>query len=386
MPVCSFFSHDTHIPAMEFLIVDAHQDLAYNSLTFGRDYRRAVSETRAAEENSPNIERTGHTQLGWPEFQRGQYAMIFGTLFLAPPRYAAAWETQISHTPEITRSLWHKHLDYYERLQGENPEMFRLVRRKSEAVAHFAEWEKTPADYDAKGGKKITHPTGIVLLMEGVEGIGAPSELEEWWQTGVRLVGPVWAGERFCGGMFNPTGSFTREGYELLEVMAGLGMVLDLSHMNEKSTLQALERYEGPIVATHANVRKLLKRPQDERHFTDQTIRALIERGGIMGVLPFDRFLRPEWHPSDAPNLTTLDHLLAHIDAICQIAGDARHVAIGSDFDGGWGWPNCPVEINTAADLQKLAPRLAEGGYSQEDIAAILGGSWRGMLERCLPA
>ena len=89
------------------------------------------------------------------------------------------------------------------------------------------------------------------------------------------------------------------EGYELLEVMAGLGMVLDLSHMNERSTLQALERYEGPIIASHANVRKLLKRPDDERHFTDQTIRGLVERGGIIGVIPFNRFLRPGWHPTD---------------------------------------------------------------------------------------
>lgn len=371
---------------MEFLIVDAHQDLAYNSLTFGRDYRRSVGETRAAEENSPNIARTGQTQLGWPEFQRGQYAMIFGTLFLTPARHAAEWETQVAYTAEITHALWRQQIDYYERLQGENADMFRLVRRKSEATAVFAEWDKTRADYDAKGGKKITHPTGIVLLMEGAEGIGHPRELEGWWDAGVRLVGPVWAGDRFCGGVHNPNGSITHEGNELLEVMAGLGMVLDLSHMNEKSTLQALERYEGPIVATHANVRKLLKRPEDERHFTDQTIRALVERGGVMGVLPFNRFLRPGWHPSDDPSLTTLDHLIAHIDAICQIAGDARHVAIGSDFDGGWGWPNSPVEINTAADLQKLAPRLSERGYSQEDIAAILGGSWRAMLEKCLPS
>ena len=371
---------------MEFLIVDAHQDLAYNSLTFGRDYRRSVKETRAAEVDSINIERTGQTQLGWPEFQHGQYALIIGTLFLAPPRYAAAWETQVAHTPDITRSLWRKHIDYYHRLQGEKAEMFRLVRRKSELVEHFSAWDKAPADFDGKNGPKLTHPTGIVMSIEGAEGMGNPREMEEWWDAGVRLCGPVWAGERFCGGMLNPTGSFTHEGYELLEVMASLGMVLDLSHMNERSTLQALERYEGPIIASHANVRKLLKRPDDERHFTDQTIRGLVERGGIIGVIPFNRFLRPGWHPTDDPSLTTLDHLLAHIDAICQIAGDARHVALGSDFDGGWGWPNCPIELDTAADIQKLVPRLFERGYSQEDIAAILGGSWRAMLERCLPA
>ena len=367
---------------MNFPIVDAHQDLAYNALTFGRDYRRAVRETRKLEEGTPTIEQNGHTQLGWPEFQRGQVAMIFGTLFLAPPGHAAEFDTQVSHNANLTASLWRGQVEYYRRLAGDNSDMFRLVARKSEAAAIFAEWDKCPADFD----KQSTHPVGIVFLMEGAEGIGAVRELEEWWDAGVRLLGPVWAGERFCGGMYNPGGSFSREGNELLEVMAGLGMILDLSHMNEKSALQALDRYPGTIVATHANVRKLLKRPEDERHFTDQTIRALVERGGIMGVLPFNRFLRPGWSPTDDVNSTTLDHLLAHIDAICQIAGDALHVAIGSDFDGGFGWPNTPVEINTIADLQKLAPRLSERGYSEADIAAILGGSWRGMLERSLPA
>jgi membrane dipeptidase len=186
--------------------------------------------------------------------------------------------------------------------------------------------------------------------------------------------------------MYNPQGSFTREGYELLEVMAGLGMGLDLSHMNERSALQALDRYEGAILATHANVRSILRQPDNERHFTDLTIRRLIERGGVMGVLPFGKFIRPGWSASDDPRETTLDHLLAHIDAICQIAGDARHVGLGTDFDGGFGWPHVPCEIDTIADLQKLDQCLRERGYSAEDASGILGGNWRALLERTLPA
>ena len=369
---------------MNFLIVDAHQDLAYNALTFGRDYRLPVAETRRREEGLETVSRNGHTQLGWPEFQRGQVAMIFGTLFLSPPAHAAAWESQVFHNPAICRALWQGQVDYYRRLAGDSPDLFRLVRSRGEALALFAEWDKGPAV--VTGPERVSHPVGLTLLMEGAEGIGAPRDLEEWWQAGVRLVGPVWAGERFCGGMLNPGGSFTREGYELLEVMASLGLTLDLSHMNERSALQALDRYEGAIVATHVNARAVLRQPENERHFTDQTIRRLVERGGIQGVLPFGRFLRPGWSASDDPRLTTLDHLLAHIDHICQIAGDASHVALGSDFDGGWGWPAAPFEIDTAADLQKLAPRLMERGYSESDTAGILGGNWRAFLERTLPA
>lgn len=367
--------------AQNYLIVDGHQDLAYNALSFGRDVRRAAHETRALEAGGPVVARNGQTLLGWPDFQRGQVACIFGTLFLAPPEHASEWESEVWHSAGDTRRLWRRQVTTYERLAGENPAMFRLIRRRSEAEAHFKEWDQSPAQYP-----DATHPTGLVLLMEGAEGIGHPRDLEEWWEAGVRLVGPVWAGDRFCGGMLNPGGSFSREGYELLEVMAGLGMTLDLSHMNEKSTLQALDRYEGAVVATHANVRRLLRQPDNERQFTDATIRRLVERGGIMGVVPFGRFLRPEWWRTDDPRLTTLEHLLAHIDAICQIAGDAQHAALGTDFDGGWGWPDAPVEIDTAADLQKLVPALAARGYSPEDTAAILGGNWRRFLERTLPA
>ena len=183
---------------------------------------------------------------------------------------------------------------------------------------------------------QVTHPVGLVLLMEGVGGLREPKEIEYWWEAGVRMVGPVWAGSRFCGSNQEP-GGFTREGLELLEVMAGLKMTLDVSHMSERAVFEAPDRYEGEIVATHANVRKLLKRSGDERHLSDDCIRRLVERGAVIGVLPYGKFIRPGWSVFDQPELTTFDHLVAHIDAICQLAGDARHVGLGSDFDGGWG-------------------------------------------------
>jgi membrane dipeptidase len=73
------------------------------------------------------------------------------------------------------------------------------------------------------------------------------------------------------------------------------------------------------------------------------------------------------------------------IDAVCQIAGDARHVAIGTDFDGGQGAEAAPAEIDTIADLPKLATALAAGGFSADDVAAVMGGNWLRLLGRCLP-
>jgi membrane dipeptidase len=311
-------------------------------------------------------------------------ALIFATLFLAPPSQSPEWETQVPHSAMQARSLWREQVDYYRRLTGDAPDMFRQVMNRGDLAELFNAWDQSPADPDADPPR--THPTGLLLLLEGAEAIGHPRDLEEWWEAGVRLVGPVWAGERFCGGTYNPQGSFTREGYELLEVMSALGMALDISHMNERSALQAMDHYEGAILATHANTRAVLRQADNERHLTDITIRRLVERGGVIGVLPFGKFIRPGWSASDDPRLTTLDHILAHIDHICQLSGDALHVGVGTDFDGGFGWPHVPYEIDTIADLQKMAKHLLENGYDEGDVNAIFNRNWRNLLEKALPA
>ena len=171
----------------------------------------------------------------------------------------------------------------------------------------------------------------------------------------------------------------------MLDVMAGMGYALDLSHMNEISALQALDAYPGTVIASHANARTLLKDFPGERHFSDQSIRRLAERDGVMGVVPFNRFLVPGWANTDNRALVTLDKVVAQMDHICQVTGSARHAAFGTDFDGGFGWPAIPLEMDTIADLQKLVPMLAARGYSQEDISAIMGGNWLAHLKSYLP-
>jgi membrane dipeptidase len=379
-------------------IIDAHQDLAYNALTFGRNYLQSAGETRRQEQGGPTPQRNGHTLLGWPDYQRGQIAALFGTLFLTPRRYQrASWETQVFSDTQQAYQRNQEQLNFYRRLTDENPDQFRLVLTRQDLSEVLAPWEKSPAYLPAESDNQpgsqdvepdprpsVTHPVGIVLLMEGAEGIHSPKELEEWYERGVRLLGPVWAGTRFCGGTYEP-GDFTAEGFELMEVMASLGLTLDISHMTEASALQALDRYEGPIIATHANARALIKGADNERHLTDRTIRQLIERDGVMGVLPYNRFLDRDWYSGGDRRSVTLHTLAAHIDHICQIAGNSLHVGIGTDFDGGFGWPDVPYGIETIADLQKLAPTLKEIGYSDESIDDIFGRNWRRHLERSLP-
>ena len=375
------------------LIVDAHEDLAYNILSFGRDYTLSAGEIRQLEQGTDVPTRNGDTLLGYPEYRKGRVAVVFGTLFAAPERYKAGfWDNQSYKDMDEAYTLYRGQMESYYRLCDDHPDKFRLIRSKRDLEAVLSPWEQKgspgveasePPAYNP-ADNPVDFPVGLVPLMEGAEGVRTPAELEEWWKAGVRIIGPAWSGTRFCGGTGQP-GPLTTEGFALLEGMAEFGFALDISHMDEKAVLQALDSYPGVIIASHANVASLLKGLDTNRHLSDLVIRRLIERDGVTGVVPFNRFLQPGWSHSDSREQVSLQHVVTHIDYLCQIAGNAHHVGLGTDFDGGWGWQSAPFEIGTIADLQKLIPLLAEKGYSEADIEAILGKNWIDQLKRILP-
>jgi len=146
-----------------------------------------------------------------------------------------------------------------------------------------------------------------------------------------------------------------------------------------------LDRYPRSVIASHANAKSLLKGLESNRHLSDPVIRSLVERGGVIGIVPVNPFLKVGWGQNSRREEVTLDHVVAQIDFVCQLAGDARHVGLGTDFDGGFGLQAAPAEIDTIADLQKLSPLLVEKGYTEKDIAAIFGQNWVSLLERSLP-
>lgn len=358
------------------LIVDAHQDLAWNMLTFGRNYTRSSEETRKLERGGQVPAQNGDSLLGWPDYQKGQVAVIFATLFAAPIRRKEGnWDTQTYADFESAHRLYNNQLDVYHRLVDENPDKFRLVQTLQNLEEIIGDWDGANSDH---------HPVGLVVLMEGAEGVRQPPELEDWWGRGVRIIGPAWAGTRYCGGTREP-GPMTPEGFALLEVMADFGFTLDLTHMDEQAALQALETYPGAIVATHSNPQTMLKDADINRFLSDRVLHGLIERDGIVGIPPFNKFLRWEWTPDDGRQVIPLDLVVEHIDYVCQLAGDARHVGIGTDFDGGFGLQSVPEGIESIADLQKLVPLLAEKGYSESNIEAIMGTNWLSLLKQTLP-
>jgi len=363
-----------------YLIVDSHQDLAWNILSFGRDYTRSAHETRQLEVGSPAVEHNGDTLLGWPEYQAGRVAVIFSTLFASPRRHLVGNYEKLYYPDsdyQTAHRLYRQQLDTYHRLTDSHPDKFRLLASRPDLKLLLDGWHDPATE----------HPVGLLPLMEGSDGILSTNELDEWWELGVRVIGPAWAGTRYCGGTKEP-GPLTDEGRALLKAMADFNFTLDLSHMDEPAALQALDYYPGPIIASHANSLALLPGFAFNRHLSDHVLRGLIERGGVIGLVPYNAFLKVGWLLATGSRRTevSLARLADHIDHVCQLAGNSSHVAIGSDFDGGFGLQSVPHEIDTIADLQKLADFLLPRGYSETDVEAILGGNWLRHLQEHLPS
>jgi membrane dipeptidase len=216
--------------------------------------------------------------------------------------------------------------------------------------------------------------------MEGADPILSPAQLPEWWADGLRVVGLAHYGPSAYAHGTACSGGLTPKGIDLLRAMEDAGMILDLTHLADESFWEALKIWRGPLLASHNNCRALV--PGD-RQFDDGQIKAIVERGGVIGAA-FDAWmLAPDWSLSLQPKVQ-LDAVIDHIDHICQIAGNAKHVAIGSDLDGGFGTEQCPQGLDTIADLQKIPALLRKRGYSGADIEAVMHGNWLRFFDTAL--
>jgi len=255
-----------------------------------------------------------------------------------------------------------------------------MIGTQTELNQHLARWQENPPGKDGQGYQ----PVGLIPLMEGAEGILNLDELPRWWEAGLRIIGLAWTGTRFSGGTREP-GPLTSEGKALLESMAELGFILDLSHMDAAAAFQALERYEGTTITSHANASRLVRAYSGNRLLDDDLIRAMIERDVVIGTVPFNNFLQADWEQNGGRQAVSLSMLADQMDYICQIAGDAHHVGIGTDFDGGFGLQSSPRELDSIADLPLILPLLSAKGYSEAELEAIAHGNFLRVLQSALP-
>lgn len=350
------------------LIVDGHLDIAYNVVNYGRDPRQSVAEIRQGEGKKSPV---GEATVTLPALRQAGVGLVFATLFAAPaanPLAAALVPKTVYCDASEAHKLNMTQLDYYHRLADEE-ERVRLVGdgdTLAEVVqSHQEEDENEPV-------------LGLVPLMEGADAVREPEELEYWYERGLRIIGPAWDNTRYAAGAWRGENeSLTKEGNHLLEVMAEFGFILDLTHMSEKAADEALDRYQGVVVATHSNARALVP---GTRQLSDRQIRRLGERGGVIGIALQNSFLRAFHRRGDPKEAVTLDYVVAHIDHVCQVLGDAVHVGIGSDMDGGFGAADIPAEMDSIADLPLIVGALKARGYQEEEIANIVGGNWLHIL------
>jgi len=153
-----------------------------------------------------------------------------------------------------------------------------------------------------------------------------------------------------------------------------LGMIVDVTHLTDKGFWQVLDSFPGEVIASHNNCRLIV--PGD-RQFSDEQLRALIARGAVIGTVLDSWMLWPDYVPAQTDNgQVKLARVVDHIDHICQLAGNAANIGIGSDLDGGFGREQSPSDLDTIADLQNIPSLLRAKGYSESDVEGVMHGNW----------
>ena len=345
-------------------IIDAHLDLSMNAMEWNRDLRRPLNEINAREKDLTDKPDRGNATVSLPELRKGNIGLVVGTQiarYVAPDNSLPGW-----HSPEQAWAQTQGQFAWYKAMEDAG-EMIQ-VNDLSSLDKHISLWSN-----ENENGQ---NPIGYIPSLEGADSLITIRHLERAWQYGLRALGPAHYGPgRYANGT-NSSGLMGSEGKALLKEMERLNIILDATHLCDDSFWQALDNFNGHVGASHNNVRALV---QHNRQFSDEQIKALIERGAVIGGVLDAWMMVPDWKlgiSSPKEMNCNLEVLIDHLDHICQLAGNALHVGLGSDLDGAFGKEQCPYDLETIADLQKFESLLSKRGYSKEDVENIMHGNW----------
>ena len=351
------------------LVIDAHLDLSWNALQWNRDLLESANTIRVKEGRMAGKGRAQNT-VALPEMRRGRVAVSFATV-LARSTGQAAPHIDFG-SPAQAYGVAQGQLAYYRALEADG--FVRVLADAPSLRRHIAEWQRWEENGAALSD---TPPLGFVISMEGADPIRDPGQLEAWQAAGLRLLGPTHYGPgRYAGGTGTELG-LTESGRALLLEMRRLGVLLDLTHLSDEAFWEAAAIYDGLVLASHNNCRALVPH---QRQFSDEQLKLIIERDGVVGAAFDIWMLQPGFVRGDSNEAVFIDDVIDHIDHICQLAGNSRHAAIGTDLDGGFGREQSPCDLDTIADLQRLPSKLAERGYVDADIKNIMYGNWLRLL------
>ena len=344
-------------------LVDAHLDLSMNAMEWNRDLRRSIQDLRSREKGMTDKPDRGNATVCFPELRKGNIGLVVATQiarYVAEDNPLPGW-----HSPEQAWAQTQAQLAWYRTMEDDG-ELVQITSAEG-LEKHMQYWNAESGDK-----KKI----GYILSLEGADSIVTLKHLERAYAYGLRALGPAHYGPgRYAQGT-DATGFMGQRGQALLKEMENLNIILDATHLCDDSFWEAMDHFKGPVWASHNNCRALVNH---NRQFSDDQLKELIGRGAVIGGVLDAWMMVPNWQRrlSDPRQMNcNLEVVIDHMDHICQLAGNANHIGIGSDLDGAFGKEQSPYDLETIADLQRIPDMLAKRGYSKEDITNVAHGNW----------
>lgn len=348
--------------------IDAHLDLSMNAMEWNRDLRNTVFELRESEAGLHDKPDRAKGTVAFPELRKGNIGLVVATQiarYVAPGNPLPGW-----HSPQQAWAQTQAQLAWYKSMEECNE--MKMITTVNALNEHIDAWMN-----DDK------HKTiGYILSLEGADSLVDISYVERAYNYGLRAIGPAHYGPgRYANGT-DATGHLNEDGKTLLKEMERLNIILDTTHLCDDAFWDAMNLFHGHVWASHNNCRKFVNH---NRQYSDEQIKVLIERGAVIGGA-FDAWmLVPGWKRGVSTPQSThcnMEKVIDNIDHICQLAGNALHVGIGSDLDGAFGKEQCPYDLGTIADLDKIPSLLLQRGYSNPDIENIMHGNWLRFLRK----
>jgi len=330
-------------------IVDTHLDLAWHCQEHGRDIVDAS--------NCPDP-----VMVTLPWLQQAGVRLICATLFTMRGR------------PEGERRYkLHSQYEMYQQWFSRYPAELIPVHNQRD-LARLAAYDMVEVE-----GRRA-YPIGVILLMEGLDLLKSPAELQTWFERGVRVASLTWYGANiFASGDFGDNRGLKPLGHVMLSEYERLGMIFDVSHLNDAGFQDVVSAYQGPLCASHSNARSIANH---QRNLTDQQAMAIAQRSGVIGINLLATLVQTGWRRGDPqPPLAAAG---AHVAYLSQLLG-AAHVGLGSDLDGGLTPTNTPKGIDRYDQVQLLAEDLRGRGWAENDVAGFLGGNWWRFFSMHLP-
>jgi membrane dipeptidase len=340
-----------------------------NAMEWNRDLRKSVFEIRESEKDLHDKPDRAKGTVALPELRKGNIGLVVATQiarYVAPGNSLPGW-----HSPQQAWAQTQAQLAWYNEMEacGE----MKMITNADELNKHVIEWMNN------NSAKK---PIGYILSLEGADSLVNINYIEHAYNYGLRAIGPAHYGPgRYANGT-NSTGHLNEDGKALLKVMERLNIILDMTHLCDDAFWDVIDLFHGHVWASHNMCRKFVNH---NRQYSDEQIKILIERDAVIGAA-FDAWmLVPNWqHGKSTPQQMNCDieKVIDNIDHICQLAGNTLHVGIGSDLDGAFGKEQCPHDLETIEDLNKIPSLLMKRGYSNKDIENIMHGNWLRFLQK----